>query len=74
MNSINKLIKTIKKLRSKDGCEWDREQTHDTLVPYLLEETYEVICNTGFTVSGSSTMICGTNGTFNQTPMCQGKI
>ena len=43
MNSIDKLIKTIKKLRSKDGCEWDREQTHDTLVPYLLEETYEVI-------------------------------
>ena len=43
MNSIDKLIKTIKKLRSKDGCEWDRKQSHETPVPYLLEETYEVI-------------------------------
>jgi len=43
MSNIDKLIQTVKKLRSKDGCEWDREQTHETLVPYLLEETYEVI-------------------------------
>ena len=43
MSSIQKLIKTVKKLRAPNGCEWDREQTHETLVPYLLEETYEVI-------------------------------
>ena len=43
MTNIEKLIKTVKKLRSQDGCEWDRKQTHETLVPYLLEETYEVI-------------------------------
>ena len=43
MSSIKKLINTVKKLRSPDGCEWDRKQTHETLVPYLLEETYEVI-------------------------------
>ena len=43
MSNIEKLIKTVKKLRAKDGCEWDRKQTHETLVPYLLEETYEVI-------------------------------
>ena len=40
---INKLIKIIKKLRSPDGCDWDKEQTHKSLTPYLLEETYEVI-------------------------------
>ena len=43
MSKIEKLIKTVKKLRAQDGCEWDRKQTHETLVPYLLEETYEVI-------------------------------
>ena len=31
------------RLRSKDGCPWDIEQTHQTLRPYLLEETYEVL-------------------------------
>ncbi|MCK5146333.1 nucleoside triphosphate pyrophosphohydrolase [bacterium] len=30
-------------LRSPDGCPWDIEQTHKTLRPYLLEETYEVL-------------------------------
>jgi len=41
--SIDKLIAIIKQLRAPDGCDWDKEQTHKTLVPYLLEETYEVI-------------------------------
>ena len=31
------------KLRSPDGCPWDREQTHESLRPYLIEETYEVL-------------------------------
>jgi tetrapyrrole methylase family protein/MazG family protein len=30
-------------LRSPTGCPWDREQTHDTLRPFLLEETYEAL-------------------------------
>jgi tetrapyrrole methylase family protein/MazG family protein len=30
-------------LRAPDGCPWDREQTHKTLRPYLLEEAYEVL-------------------------------
>ena len=30
-------------LRAPDGCPWDREQTHASLRPYLLEETYEVL-------------------------------
>ena len=38
-----KLIQILKDLRSPDGCDWDKEQTHKTLVPYLIEETYEVI-------------------------------
>ncbi len=31
------------RLRSPNGCPWDREQTHDSLKPYLLEEAYEVL-------------------------------
>jgi tetrapyrrole methylase family protein/MazG family protein len=31
------------KLRAPDGCPWDREQTHQSLVPYLIEETYETV-------------------------------
>jgi len=42
-NSLKKLIDIVKKLRSPNGCEWDKEQTHKSLIPYLLEETYEVI-------------------------------
>lgn len=30
-------------LRSPEGCPWDRKQTHESLRPYLLEETYEVL-------------------------------
>ena len=42
-NNLERLIKVVKKLRSPDGCEWDNKQTHESLTPYLLEETYEVI-------------------------------
>ncbi|GAB4422983.1 MAG: nucleoside triphosphate pyrophosphohydrolase [Anaerolineae bacterium] len=37
------LQETIAHLRAPDGCPWDREQTHRSLRPYLLEETYEVL-------------------------------
>ena len=37
------LIEVLKKLRAPDGCDWDKTQTAESLVPYLLEETYEVI-------------------------------
>tara|TARA_Y100001970_G_C14150813_1_gene812596 strand:+ start:675 stop:1445 length:771 start_codon:yes stop_codon:yes gene_type:complete len=44
-NSIEfeKLIDVLDKLLAPDGCDWDREQTHESLIPYLLEETHEVI-------------------------------
>jgi tetrapyrrole methylase family protein/MazG family protein len=37
------LIRLMSKLRSKEGCPWDREQTHQSLLPYLIEEAYEVL-------------------------------
>tara|TARA_Y100001960_G_scaffold252280_1_gene269357 strand:+ start:16 stop:771 length:756 start_codon:yes stop_codon:yes gene_type:complete len=42
-NNLSKLINIVKTLRAPNGCDWDREQTHKSLIPYLLEETYEVI-------------------------------
>jgi MazG family protein len=38
-----RLIEIMDRLRSPGGCPWDREQTFDTIKPYLLEETYEVM-------------------------------
>ena len=35
------LVELMQKLRSTDGCPWDREQTYATLAPMLLEEAYE---------------------------------
>src|SRR6059036_524194 len=38
-----RLVEIMATLRSPTGCPWDREQTPDTLKPYLIEETYEVL-------------------------------
>ncbi len=38
-----RLVQIMARLRAPDGCPWDREQTFETIKPYLLEETYEVM-------------------------------
>ncbi|MCE5314929.1 MAG: nucleoside triphosphate pyrophosphohydrolase [Armatimonadota bacterium] len=38
-----KLVETVEKLRGPDGCPWDRQQTHESLKKYAIEETYEVV-------------------------------
>jgi tetrapyrrole methylase family protein/MazG family protein len=40
-HSFDQLVEIMARLRS--GCPWDREQTHRSLVPYLIEETFEVV-------------------------------
>lgn len=40
---LDRLVSVMETLRSKEGCPWDREQTHDSLKKYLIEETYEVL-------------------------------
>jgi tetrapyrrole methylase family protein/MazG family protein len=37
------VFEVVRRLRAADGCPWDREQTHESLRPYLLEETYELL-------------------------------
>lgn len=43
MKEFYRLIEIMEKLRGPEGCPWDREQTLESLKPYLLEETYEVL-------------------------------
>ena len=40
---FSRLVEIMATLRGPDGCPWDREQTIDTLKPFVLEETYEVL-------------------------------
>ena len=37
------LVEIMARLRGSGGCPWDREQTHESIKPYLIEETYEVL-------------------------------
>ncbi len=40
---IQRLLDVMAALRAEDGCPWDREQTHRSLVEYLIEETHELV-------------------------------
>jgi tetrapyrrole methylase family protein/MazG family protein len=40
---MDDLVHVMARLRSPEGCPWDREQTYESLLPYLLEESYEYI-------------------------------
>jgi len=40
---LDELVKIVEKLRSPSGCPWDKKQTHKSLKPHVVEETYEVI-------------------------------
>ncbi|NLB87989.1 MAG: nucleoside triphosphate pyrophosphohydrolase [Syntrophomonadaceae bacterium] len=40
---MQELLDVMDKLLGEDGCPWDREQTHESLIRYLIEESYEVI-------------------------------
>ncbi|MGH7922288.1 MAG: nucleoside triphosphate pyrophosphohydrolase [Candidatus Dormibacteraceae bacterium] len=42
-DGIGAVFEVVRRLRAPGGCPWDREQTHRSLRPYLLEETYEVL-------------------------------
>ena len=40
---VSDLVDVVRRLRSPDGCPWDREQTHASLRATMLEEAYEVL-------------------------------
>lgn len=41
--AIEELLQVMARLRGPEGCPWDRKQTHRSLLPYLIEEAYELI-------------------------------
>lgn len=41
-HTLLEAVAVMDRLRSPDGCPWDREQTHESLAPYAIEEAYEV--------------------------------
>ena len=43
LDPIRQLLDTVHRLRAPGGCPWDRKQTHQSLLPYLIEECYEVV-------------------------------
>ena len=43
MESVDKLVEIIKKLRAPDGCPWDRKQTHESVRGHLVEECAELL-------------------------------
>lgn len=42
-DGIPAIFEVVHRLRAPGGCPWDREQSHESLRPYLLEETYELL-------------------------------
>jgi XTP/dITP diphosphohydrolase len=42
-SAVDELIAIMARLRAPGGCPWDAEQTHESLIKYLVEETYELI-------------------------------
>jgi tetrapyrrole methylase family protein/MazG family protein len=40
---FQELLKIMERLRGEKGCPWDREQTRDSLKPYIIEEAYELV-------------------------------
>jgi tetrapyrrole methylase family protein/MazG family protein len=43
LDSFATLVYLVSRLRAQDGCPWDREQTHISIKPFLIEEAYEVV-------------------------------
>jgi tetrapyrrole methylase family protein / MazG family protein len=43
MHNFNELLKIMSSLRGKKGCPWDKEQTRESLKPFIVEEAYEVL-------------------------------
>ena len=59
LSHFDTLVDIIARLRSPEGCPWDREQTHSSLREYLLEECYEALSALD---EGDSGSLCGELG------------
>ena len=56
---FRRLVAIMEQLLGPDGCPWDREQTHESLIPYLIEEAHEVKQDV---MAGEMKNVCGELG------------
>lgn len=70
-DALTKLRQVVHRLRAPGGCPWDREQTHESLIPHLLEEAYEVA---DAIRSGDPALICEELGDLLLQPIIHSEI
>ncbi len=70
-DALTRLRAIVHRLRAPGGCPWDREQTHETLVPHLLEEAYEVV---DAIRSGDASLLCEELGDLLLQPILHAEI
>lgn len=70
-DAITRLREVVRRLRSPGGCPWDREQTHESLIPHVIEEAYEVA---EAIRSGDSSLICEELGDLLLQPVLHAEI
>ncbi len=68
---MTRLRHVVHRLRAPGGCPWDREQTHETLIPHVLEEAYEVV---DAIRSGDPALICEELGDLLLQPVLHAEI
>lgn len=68
---ITRLRYVVHRLRAPGGCPWDQEQTHETLIPHVLEEAYEVV---DAIRSGDPAQICDELGDLLLQPVLHAEI
>lgn len=70
-DALKRLREVVHRLRAPGGCPWDREQTHESLVPHLLEEAYEAAEAIG---EGNPDLICDELGDLLLQPVLHAEI
>ncbi|SKB03838.1 XTP/dITP diphosphohydrolase [Prosthecobacter debontii] len=68
---MTRLRYVVHRLRAPGGCPWDQEQTHETLIPHVIEEAYEVV---DAIRSGDPTLICEELGDLLLQPILHAEI
>lgn len=68
---MTRLRYVVHRLRAPGGCPWDQEQTHETLIPHVLEEAYEVV---DAIRSGDPALICEELGDLLLQPVLHAEI
>lgn len=70
-DGLTRLRYIVHRLRAPGGCPWDMEQTHESLIPHVLEEAYEVV---DAIKSGDPTLICEELGDLLLQPVLHAEI